>query len=499
MTQQTEMALMAAGAYWDVRRGDIDLITKRDTSNGAPVPAGWKVLTQYDISGSGDNSAVLTNGFSARVYQSIATQEIVISYAGTEFGLDRPGFYDDFISGNVPLALGIYGEQVYLAADLYQRVKADPNLGDKISFTGHSLGGGLASVMAVWFDRPAYVFAPAPFERSVDGTQLNVSKVLSGALNQTKLRLLLRTGSVDPALATYNPITQFSAREGNVKAWAIKGEVLEDGLTRFSPAIVDWIEAPGRVSLFNASAIELESGDKHSIDLHAAALISDKFQTEAGKLPTALARLMDGKLYGGDVLGNQQVVITKFLRNEVGVRSDDGTQLFLAPNGMLTHFANDLGKLGTDLTGLNRQAQDALLAQGIEWYYWQPTDYAGQEFFTQSGDLLQYTTNRASDSSRDRSANRAFSYVSKWLDGLIQQEGGIHVSYNYDQWNVAAGSSGVTAAARSNDKSQIFIGSGGSDNFTGGNKADFIVAGDGADNLNGGQDSDYLPVWWQWR
>ena len=145
MTIQADMALMAAGSYWDVRKGAINPQTGKDTDNDAPVPVGWKVLTQYDISASGANAA-LTNssGFSARVYQNISTQEIVISYAGTEFGLDRLGFYNDFINGNIPMALGSYSEQAYLAADLYQRVKANPLLSDNISFTGHSLGGGLA-------------------------------------------------------------------------------------------------------------------------------------------------------------------------------------------------------------------------------------------------------------------------------------------------------------------------------------------------------------------
>ena len=173
MTIQSDMALLAAGAYWDIRSDLTDPISGADQSNRAPLPPGWRVLTDYDTSNTG-GWALFSSGFSARVYQNISTNEIVISFSGTEFGaspLKRPGFYNDFISGNIPLALGIYGEQAYQAALLYQRVKADPALSDNISFTGHSLGGGLASVMAVWFDRPAYVFAPAPFEKSAYSTQ----------------------------------------------------------------------------------------------------------------------------------------------------------------------------------------------------------------------------------------------------------------------------------------------------------------------------------------
>ena len=150
MTVQSDMALLAAGSYWDVR-----IPNPRDNSdNRAPTPAGWEVLTKFDEKDSGP--AAVT-GFSARVYQNISTGAIVISYAGTEFSFSKylgidvpsPGLAADFVSGNIPLAVGRYAEQALLAAQLYQRVKADPAISaysNTISFTGHSLGGGLASM-----------------------------------------------------------------------------------------------------------------------------------------------------------------------------------------------------------------------------------------------------------------------------------------------------------------------------------------------------------------
>ena len=108
MTIPPDMALLAAGSYWDVRRGTINATTGVDTDNDAPIPLGWKVLTQYDESGSGTSVAT---GFSARVYQNIASGQIVISYAGTEFKTSSFGLAADFISGNIPLAIGKYGIQ----------------------------------------------------------------------------------------------------------------------------------------------------------------------------------------------------------------------------------------------------------------------------------------------------------------------------------------------------------------------------------------------------
>ena len=159
-------------------------------------------------------------------------------------------------------------------------------------------------------------------------------------------------------------------------------------------------------------------------------------------------------------------------------------------NSKLDHFAADLNKLGTNIAGLNKAAQDALIAQGIEWYYWQGTDYAGQEFFTQSGELLQYTT--AQGAALPDAQNKAFAYVKTWLDPLVQLSGGYNVTYSFDQWSVAAGASGSTATARNASKTQIYIGGDGADTFTGGDKADTLLAGGGADILNGGAGSNLL-------
>ena len=107
MTIQSDMALMAAGSYWDVRRGAVNPTTGIDTDNDAPIPANYKVLTDYDQPGSGPSAS---SGFSARVYQNIATGEIVISYGGTEFNFDSPGLAADFLNGNIPLVLEDKGQ-----------------------------------------------------------------------------------------------------------------------------------------------------------------------------------------------------------------------------------------------------------------------------------------------------------------------------------------------------------------------------------------------------
>ena len=424
-------------------------------------------------------SAIELSGFSARAYQNIVTGEIVISYAGTEFGKTWAGMGADFVSANIPLAIGQYGQQALLAATYYQNIKTRYGT-DNISFTGHSLGGGLASVMAVWFDRPAYVYAPAPFANSANETQ-NYIPVLSETANQVMLSVRKELGdSVDESFRHYDPSQHFEMRKKNVTSWAVRGEVLEDWLSAIPN--LGWIEQQ-RHSLFSSPANSLTALDKHSIDLHAAALLVPAFEKNAGAIPTALERMFDEKLYGYAVTSRQQNFIVKLLRNETGIRDNAGAVLWNGDN-MLTHFANDLGKLGTDLAGLNKQAQDAILAQAIEWYYWQGSGYAGQEFFTVENQVLHYVT--AVGAGLPGAQDKAQHYVSQWLEPLLGRNVLFSMNMAAQVWHVVQGGQGASVQAAEPDKKNLFVGNAGDDHFVGGAANDILIGGEGADRLEGG-------------
>eukprot|EP01034_Spumella_vulgaris_P009334 gene9334-11851_t len=111
------------------------------------------------------------------------------------------------------------------------------------------------------------------------------------------------------------------------------------------------------------------------------------------------------------------------------------------------------------------QAQNALIAQGIEWYYWQGTGYSGQKFFTQTGKLFQYTT--ATGAGLKGAQDKAGAYVKLWIDPLSKAHGASDVLTTYQQWSVNTGTEAVTATAVDATKSQIFIGGTGADTFTG--------------------------------
>lgn len=96
-----------------------------------------------------------SSGFEAIAFQK--GSEVVISYAGTGSAVDwwanGGGFF------------GVTSDQLKQAADYYLQVKAG-NTGATIKLTGHSLGGGLASLIAVFFGETAVTFDQAPFRNS---------------------------------------------------------------------------------------------------------------------------------------------------------------------------------------------------------------------------------------------------------------------------------------------------------------------------------------------
>lgn len=97
-------------------------------------------------------------GFDATIFYS-PEGKAIISFRGTD-GLNLFDWED-----NIQIARGVYSGQIELAIEVVADAIAEYGR-ENIQLTGHSLGGGLAGVMAVFFDLPAYVFAPAPFENT---------------------------------------------------------------------------------------------------------------------------------------------------------------------------------------------------------------------------------------------------------------------------------------------------------------------------------------------
>lgn len=145
MVTTIEYALMAGRAYQ----------TTRALINQFPFPTGWFEFFHVPDASSTFQAA---SGFEAVSFRrSTATgTEIVIAYAGTD-----PGDLLGDIAADIGLATGIGSVQLLQAAEYYLQVRA-ANPTATITFTGHSLGGGLAALMGVFFGKQAVTFDQAP-------------------------------------------------------------------------------------------------------------------------------------------------------------------------------------------------------------------------------------------------------------------------------------------------------------------------------------------------
>jgi len=114
------------------------------SKNQIDAPAGWTLVNWVPDRFTGFSAGYFKNG-----------NDVVISYTGTNSAVADPL--------NWTAGMGIPAPQIFEALAYYFEVRA-ANPTANITFTGHSLGGGLASLMAVFLDKQAMVFDEAPFQ-----------------------------------------------------------------------------------------------------------------------------------------------------------------------------------------------------------------------------------------------------------------------------------------------------------------------------------------------
>ncbi len=127
MTTEIELALMAGGAY----------ISSKNEENQIPAPANWAKLTSAPDANSGFEAVT----YIKQGITPISSPEIVISYTSTNGDGDIPA--------DLALGAGKFSEQLMQAAQYYLDIKAAAPKDAKITFAGHSLGGGLAALCFV--------------------------------------------------------------------------------------------------------------------------------------------------------------------------------------------------------------------------------------------------------------------------------------------------------------------------------------------------------------
>jgi hypothetical protein len=197
-----EYAEMAGDAY----------ISNYGLINRFPVPVGW-----FEIP---DSYVNLSSGFEAIALQNASDpNQIVLSFAGTNFTS-----LSDWTAANIPLGFGFDAPQLQNAADYYLSVQAlYPDA--TISFTGHSLGGGLAALMAVMFDKTAVTFDQAPFAASATASVAqDLLTYLKSENKYTDAQLKNLNDFIDAANNTPGTIPNAA----NVTDTNVQGEILSN-------------------------------------------------------------------------------------------------------------------------------------------------------------------------------------------------------------------------------------------------------------------------------
>src|SRR5690349_18907180 len=120
-------------------------------TNTVALPGQWEHDGRFETVNDAD-------GFGVQVFK--ANGEYAVAFRGTDF---TSGV--DWIT-NVELATGAPAVQLAKALRVVANMQHAGIDLSKVTFVGHSLGGGLASIVAVMFGRPAVTFAVAPFAAS---------------------------------------------------------------------------------------------------------------------------------------------------------------------------------------------------------------------------------------------------------------------------------------------------------------------------------------------
>ena len=479
MPSTLDYALMAGASYIDTR----------NPINRLSVPQEWAAVAHVP------NNPAFPQITGAAGFEAVAFKkgtDIVISYAGT-YAKDLTG---DMVA-DFNLATGLGSAQLLQAAQYYLQVKAENPTATSITFTGHSLGGGLAALMGVFFGQQAMTFDQAPFARSA---QLNV---LTPDVAATLKADLLASGRTEADLVGLTNFLQLRATNGGipnsnlVTNINVQGEFLSG---------VPW-NIPDRIgtTLFdiNNSAPGV-SGD----DLHAQSVLTAFLQSKetavtgktlnqvTGELTDLLKMVFDQNLFANETDTNQRNFLDHLVRHQVGVQGS------FAADAMVTRFTSDLWKLAQDggLTMADdafasaKLVSKAMIAFAMQKYYTETQASAGynQEIFTNVSGGVRF--DRADVATTYDNTVKGYNDFHLYLANnfsLADRQRIENALPGLRDWYVQAGTSGMDATDAQN-RGAFMLGGRGADSLTGGTGADLLVGNQGHDSLAGGAGTDTL-------
>ncbi|MDD2744879.1 MAG: hypothetical protein PHV02_21680, partial [Rhodocyclaceae bacterium] len=474
---EIDCALMAGRAYQ----------ISRDKINWFSVPQGWQEF--FHVPDPAISTFSPDSGFEAVSFRR--GTEIVISIAGTNGSGD--------LGADVALGLGIAADQLKQAAAYYLLVKA-VNPDAVISFTGHSLGGGLASLLCAFFGEKAVTFDQAPFASAATVANAQIIKdylatlpnggFVAGAAGNT-LAVNNALASLDAFINAADLAQTLATRVANISNIYVQGEVLSTAPFGSSGKLVG-----GTPTQLDQTSITMQPFGLSSVDLHSQALLttflqSPSFEAVTAKLPDLLPLIFDGKMYKKDT-GILNTTDVNFL--EKLVQSEAAT-----PSGsLLDRFAADMVLLGSkqDWPSIISNINQGNLARGLvafamQMYYENIALPADKTLFSDVTGGVQFDMQ---DVAATPGATKGYvQYFKNYLNTLPSNERVIvqQLLPALRDWYIQAGADALNATDTFN-RGAFMLGDGGADTLTGGTAADILVGNAGADTLQGGGDNDTL-------
>lgn len=449
MPSNLEYALMAGVSYQSTRA----------EINRFPIPQEWLEVPLSHVTSE-------SSGFEASSFQR--GNEIVISFAGTATRVDW--------FANSGLATGFGADQLRDAASYFMEIRqANPTA--TISFTGHSLGGGLAALMGVLFGYPATTFDAAPFRLAArTGIRDDIVTYLRSQNYSSADLERWAVGLVD--------FTGLAGRESNVTGLYVQGEALQ---------YLPFSTIGGQTRLDHGTPDFLLAVDLHSQALLSAFLQNDAFRQVTFKLPDLIRLVFSSDLYKRDV-GTGSTDKENFIERLVRHQAGNIGGVPIGGDRMLDRFTTDLKAVAQDggLTLTNNDITKTLIAFAMQMYY-EKTTADGKHLFDTANitGAIHLDRNDFADIKNEAKGDKYFhAYVNANFTPAERTLINSLLPVLRD-WYVQAGTTTLTATDTQN-RNAFLLGGSGVDTLTGGTGADLLIGNGGNDTLTGGKGNDIL-------